>query len=105
MDKLAAEDIEQKLSQFPDWSASGDSIQRTFSFPDFVQAMGFVDRVAELAERAKHHPDILVRYSKVTLTLSTHDASGVTDKDFNLAGRIDAIVPKSATKSPAPSAK
>ena len=101
MDKLAAEDIDQKLAQFPDWSASGDAIQRTFNFPNFVDAMAFVNSVADLAEQAQHHPDILVRYSKVTLTLSTHDAGGVTDKDFDLAKRIDATTPKPATKAPA----
>lgn len=100
MDKLAPEDIEQKLAQFPDWSASGDAVQRTFNFPNFVEAMAFVNRVAELAEQVQHHPDILVRYSKVTLTLSTHDAGGVTDKDFDLAKRIDAISPKPAAKQP-----
>ena len=59
----------------------GESLQRTFSFDDFRSAIAFVNRVAELAEQQQHHPDIMVRYNKVTLTVSTHDAGGITDKD------------------------
>ena len=92
MNKLAQEDIDQKLSQFPDWSLIGDSMQRTFSFENFVDAMSFVNRVADLAEDFQHHPDILIRYNKVTLTLSTHDAGGLTDKDFAFAREADSCV-------------
>ena len=92
MNKLAQEDIDQKLSEFPDWSLIGDSMQRTFSFENFVDAMSFVNRVADLAEEFQHHPDILVRYNKVTLTLSTHDAGGLTDKDFAFAREADSCV-------------
>jgi 4a-hydroxytetrahydrobiopterin dehydratase len=89
MEKLAQEHIDQKLAQFPEWSLIGDSMQRTFSFETFVDAMAFVNSVADLAEEFQHHPDILIRYNKVTLTLSTHDAGGLTDKDFALAREID----------------
>ena len=92
MNKLAQEDIDQKLSEFPDWSLIGDSMQRTFSFENFVDAMSFVNRVADLAEDFQHHPDILIRYNKVTLTLSTHDAGGLTDKDFAFAREADSCV-------------
>jgi 4a-hydroxytetrahydrobiopterin dehydratase len=96
MDKLATQDIEQKLQQFPNWSLTGDSLQRTFNFDNFLQAMSFVTRIAELAEDLGHHPDILIRYNKVTLTVSTHDAGGLTDKDFEFARQADVVINSSA---------
>ena len=92
MDKLSQDDIDAKLAEFPEWSQAGDALQRTFTFDDFRGAMAFVNRMAELAEEAQHHPDIMIRYNKVTLTLSTHDAGGLTDKDFGLARETDAFV-------------
>ena len=92
MQKLAQDDIEQKLADFPEWSATGDAMQRTLSFSNFVESMSFVNKLAKLAEKHKHHPDILIRYNKVTLTLTTHDAGGVTEKDFALAREIDQLV-------------
>lgn len=94
MSKMAPPDIEQKLAALPDWSLIGDAIQRTYGFKDFVESMEFVNRVADLAEQHQHHPDILVRYNKVTLTISTHDAGGLTDKDFSLAADLDAMPPR-----------
>ena len=73
----------------PGWELSGKEIRRVYTFPDFQRSMAFVNRVAELAEAMDHHPDILVNYSRVTLTLSSHDAGGLTDRDFRLAGQID----------------
>ena len=99
MTKLAQEDIEQRLAQFPEWSLTGDAIQRTLKFENFLNAMAFVNKVADFAERVQHHPDILVRYSKVTLTLSTHDAGGLTDKDFDLARQIDGVAPRNQPKT------
>src|SRR5438876_37759 len=92
MDKLAQEEIDQRLTQFPEWSLTGDALQRTFNFESFLEAMSFVVRIAELAEDFQHHPDILIRYNKVTLTLSTHDAGGLTEKDFEFARQTDAFV-------------
>ena len=92
MEKLSQQDIELRLQEYPDWTLSGDALQRTFSFEDFVGAMSFVSRIADLAEEHQHHPDIMIRYSKVTLTLTTHDAGGLTEKDFNLARDLDACV-------------
>jgi len=89
MEKLQTEDIAERLAELPEWTQSGEAIQRTLGFKDFVQAMAFVDRVAAIAEAQQHHPDILVRYNKVTLTLSTHDAGGITEKDFTLAAACD----------------
>jgi 4a-hydroxytetrahydrobiopterin dehydratase len=75
----------------PLWGRTGNIIARTFEFADFVAAMKFVNAVAEAAENAQHHPDIDIRWNKVTLALTTHDAGGLTDKDFALARRCDAL--------------
>jgi len=91
MEKLAPDSIEDRLTELPEWSQTADSLQRTFNFENFVQAMDFVQQVAKHAEEQQHHPDILIRYNKVTLTLSTHDAGGITDKDFDLATLTDGI--------------
>lgn len=92
MKRLNAKQVTERIAGLPEWSRLGDSIQRTYDFPDFLRAMSFVNRVAERAEAAQHHPDILVRYGKVTLTLSTHDAGGLTARDFDLAGECDAFL-------------
>ncbi len=89
--KLTETEVEEKLRALPDWSESGGVIQRTYQFKDFLQSMKFVNAVAALAENRQHHPDILVRWNKVTLTLSTHDAGGITQKDFDLAKECDAV--------------
>ena len=91
MDKLSEEQIQAALAQAPEWSELNGAIQRTFQFKDFVEAMKFVNQVAQVAEADQHHPDILIRWNKVTLTLSTHDASGITEKDFALAKKIDGM--------------
>jgi len=91
MEKLTEPQIDAQLTSHPEWSEMGGALQRTYQFPDFAAAVRFVNAVAEAAEAADHHPDILIRYNKVTLTLSTHDAGGITQKDFDLAGRIDQI--------------
>jgi 4a-hydroxytetrahydrobiopterin dehydratase len=88
MSRLPDAEITERLARLPGWERRGDEISRVFSFADFQEAMVFVNRVAELAEAMNHHPDIDIRYSKVTLTLSTHDAGGLTARDFNLAGRV-----------------
>lgn len=72
-----------------DWTLDGESLRRTFVFSDFTEAMGFVTRVAILAEKANHHPDIDIRWNKVTLVLTTHDAGGLTDRDVEMAEKID----------------
>jgi 4a-hydroxytetrahydrobiopterin dehydratase len=90
--KLSDAQIKDAMVSRPEWAETGGAIQRTFQFKNFVEAMRFVNRAAEAAEAMNHHPDILVRYNKVTMTLSTHDAGGITSKDFELAGRMDAMV-------------
>lgn len=79
------------LSALPQWKRAGQVIARTYEFADFVTAMKFVNAVASLAEQAQHHPDIDVRWNKVTLALTTHDAGGLTEKDFALASQCDAL--------------
>jgi 4a-hydroxytetrahydrobiopterin dehydratase len=91
MDKLSQAQIDAALNRLPAWAQAGEAIQRTFQFKNFVEAMRFVDQVALAAERAQHHPDILIRYKKVTLTFATHDANGITDKDFSAAQHADGI--------------
>ena len=73
------------------WQREGADIVRQFGFEDFIQAMEFVNEVAELAEAAGHHPDIDIRYNKVRLALSSHDAGGLTQRDFDLASSIDEL--------------
>lgn len=89
--RLTPEQVGAKLAALPQWSEAGGVIQRTYQLTDFVQAMKFVNQTAELAEKRKHHPDILVRWNKVTLSLSTHDAGGITQKDFDFAVEADKL--------------
>lgn len=91
MERLSESEIEAHLKEVPEWSYLNGEIQRTFEFRDFRASIAFVNRVAEAAETAQHHPDILIRYAKVTLTVSTHDAGGITEKDFTLAKQADSF--------------
>ena len=81
--------IQRELGSLAGWSRRGDVLTRTYQFRNFTQAMEFVNCVAGLSESANHHPDIDIRYSKVTLTLSTHDSGGITASDVALARSID----------------
>ena len=90
MTPLAEAEVAERLARLPGWERQGDEIRRTFAFADFVEAMAFVNRVADLAEAMNHHPDIDIRYSKVTLALTTHDAGGLTALDFDLAEKAGA---------------
>jgi 4a-hydroxytetrahydrobiopterin dehydratase len=89
-ERLNPERIQERMATAPGWTLEDNSIHRTYALPGFRAALAFVQYVGELAEARDHHPDIDVRYSKVTLTLSTHSAGGLTEKDFELAGLIDA---------------
>ncbi len=91
MARLSPAEIEERLKTTPEWSVMGDGISRTFQFKDFACAMAFVNQVAQRAERVQHHPDILIRWNRVTLTLSTHDAGGITEKDFEFAQFADSL--------------
>ena len=89
MTVLSENEIKTKLKELEGWQLKGNEIAKTYTHKDFVDAMAFVNKVAILAEKADHHPDILVKYNKVTLNLSTHSQGGVTDNDINLAKNID----------------
>ena len=91
MPKYTPAQIQASLPSVPDWRITGDAITRTYQFKDFPAAMKFVHAVADLAETACHHPDIDIRWNKVTLALSTHDQGGLTEKDFALAQEIDRL--------------
>jgi 4a-hydroxytetrahydrobiopterin dehydratase len=88
---LSDQEIEQRLVG-GEWSREGEAIVREYKLADFAAAIAFVNRVAELAERANHHPDILVHgWNRVRLELSTHSRGGLTEADFALAGEIDRL--------------
>jgi 4a-hydroxytetrahydrobiopterin dehydratase len=80
--------VDERLRELREWKRDGDAITKTFRFPTFPDAVAFVDRLAEAAEAANHHPDIWIRFRRVTLTYSTHSEGGLTEKD--LAGARDA---------------
>jgi len=92
MAKLTTAGIKTALATVPEWKLSGNAIARTYQFKDFPGAIVFVNAVAELAEQAWHHPDIDIRWNKVTLILTTHDAGGLTEKDFDLAEKFDRLL-------------
>jgi 4a-hydroxytetrahydrobiopterin dehydratase len=92
MSALTPDEVWERLRTLPRWKLEGEEIIREFSFADFVTAIGFVNRVAEQAEKAGHHPDIDIRYNKVRLALVTHDQGGLTEQDMKLASVVDTLV-------------
>jgi 4a-hydroxytetrahydrobiopterin dehydratase len=91
MAMLTAAALRAALATVPEWRKRGAVLRRTFEFADFAAAMKFVNAVARRAEKAGHHPDIALRWNCVTLALTTHDAGGLTAKDFELAARLDRL--------------
>ena len=91
MEKLNEVEVERELAETPGWQRADDSIVRTAKFKDFKEAMAFVNRVADVAEEANHHPDITIQWNTVTLTQSTHVAGGLTEHDFRLARRLNTL--------------
>ena len=89
---LSAAEIDQALHSLPGWKRQGDSIARVFQFGNFLEAMEFVNRIAVVAEAANHHPDIVINYNKVTLSLVSHDSGGITQRDIRMAGKINEVV-------------
>ena len=88
---LSDSEIQQALPSLPGWKRNGNTIERAFQFGNFVQAMDFVNQIAEAAEAVNHHPDIHISYNKVTLVLVSHDSGGVTQRDVRMAGKINEI--------------
>jgi len=91
MKRLSPAEVRTGQAQLPAWNRRGAVLRRTFQFADFVTAMRFVNAVARAAEKARHHPDVDIRWNKVTLALTTHDAGGLTQRDFDLARRCDQL--------------
>jgi 4a-hydroxytetrahydrobiopterin dehydratase len=84
-------EIHRELSSMPGWSRRGNTIVKVFSFPAFLDGIAWVQRVADAAEARDHHPDLDIRYTKITVTLSTHSAGGITVKDLDLARTLDGL--------------
>ena len=89
---IATQEIKSWIKKAPEWEIEKKILTRTIEFDDFMEGIDFVNDVAEIAEDAQHHPDIDIRWCKITLRLTTHDQGGITDLDFELASRIDTLV-------------
>jgi len=88
---LTDSEVQQALGSLKGWQRQGKAIQRVFEFPDFKAAMQFVNKIADAAEQANHHPDIDIRYNRVTLALISHDSGGVTQRDVKMALKTNEI--------------
>lgn len=86
--RLSEAEVSVRLQQIPGWTVLDQQLVCTYQFSDFVEAIAFVNRVVDPAEAAEHHPDLLISYNRVTVNLTTHDAGGLTELDFALAGAI-----------------
>lgn len=90
MAKLNDADVSENLKALPGWERHADSIRKLFRFKEFMDGIHFINRVAEKAEAADHHPDIAINYTRITMTCATHSEGGITDKDIKLAKEIEA---------------
>jgi 4a-hydroxytetrahydrobiopterin dehydratase len=91
MPKLSQAEISERMKSLKGWTLEGDAIKKQFTFKDFMDAIAFLNRLAPEAEKADHHPDILINYKRVTLTYSTHSEGGLTEKDFAGATTADRV--------------
>lgn len=89
--RLSDAEIQARMRDIPTWDLIDNTIQSRRQFKDFIEAINFVNRLVEPAEAAGHHPDIAISYNKVTITLTTHDAGGLTAQDFEMAAVISGI--------------
>ena len=87
--KLSDLEIRRALGILPGWTRKGEALNKTYSFARFADGIRFVQQVAEVAERMNHHPDIDIRYTRISFSLSTHDAGGITQRDLELASAIE----------------
>ena len=90
--RLSDLEIQRALGSLPGWARRGDVLTKTYTFKKFSEGIDFVQRIARAADKMDHHPDIDIRYTKITCTLQTHDAGGITDDDLTLAGTIEKLV-------------
>lgn len=88
---LSPDEVQSQLTALPDWILEGNIIRTTLSFKGFIEAIEFVNQVVAPAEAAGHHPDLSISYNKVTISLTTHDAGGLTQKDFAMAKTLSAL--------------
>lgn len=91
MSKLSEVQISLYLKNLPQWKVEDEMLKKTYEFPNFLDSISFVNQIADLAEEANHHPDLLIQYNKVTVSLTTHDKEGITGKDFLSAEQIEAL--------------
>ena len=91
--KLSDSEISAHMTDLPGWAVQEDALVRSYIFPNFVEAIKFVNQLADRAEAMQHHPDIDIRYNKVTIRLSTHDAGGITSLDFRMAQEAESDAP------------
>jgi 4a-hydroxytetrahydrobiopterin dehydratase len=91
MPLLSDDDVQSRLGAVEGWSREGDALRRDFKFGDFKGSVDFVARIAPVANEMNHHPDLTISWDTVTVSLSTHSEGGITENDFELAGRIDSL--------------
>ncbi len=91
-DKLSPEEVEAQMKKVPEWENEDKAISREVEFDEFMEAIDFVNSVAEIADEANHHPDIDIRFTTVTVRLTTHSSGGLTQSDFEVGGRIDNLL-------------
>jgi 4a-hydroxytetrahydrobiopterin dehydratase len=91
MPLLSDDDLQGRLESLDGWEREGDALRREFKFEDFKGSVDFVVRIMPAAEEMNHHPDLAISWNTVTVTLSTHSEGGITENDFELAGRIDSL--------------
>lgn len=91
-DLLDKEELKSALKKRPEWDLEGKAITRVIEFEDFMEGIDFVNLLAEVAEEAQHHPDITINYTRVTISLTSHEAGGITEDDIELADRISNLV-------------
>ena len=88
---LSNTEIQSRLADLPDWILEGTSIKTVLTFRNFIEAIEYINQVVEPAEAAGHHPDLSISYNQVTISLTTHDAGGLTQKDFDLAKTLSQL--------------
>lgn len=91
-ERIAKDELEPLLKKLPEWDHEGNKIVRVVEFDDFMEGIDFVNAIAEIAEDAGHHPDLDIRWCTITVALTTHDAGGLTESDFEVARKIDTLL-------------
>ena len=89
--RMSEDEVKDRLSKMGGWELEGDALVHEFEFANFVGSVDFVNRITPVAEEMNHHPDLAISWNKVKVSLSTHSEGGITDNDFTLAAKIDAV--------------